>query len=103
MNRQCSASPMNVEAEDEGSYETLGQGREIVAMVDEKKIRDVIGLVLLSVFYFSITFLGSTLVIGLVMGNSIPEIFYLWIDTWFSIVDSLRSMLNEFAYDILGT
>jgi hypothetical protein len=60
-----------------------------------------ISLILLLVFSFGIASLGSTLLVGLVMGKSLPEIFDVWINMWVSAWDNLKNILDEFGYDIL--
>jgi hypothetical protein len=60
-----------------------------------------IGLILLLVFSFGIASLSSILLVGLVMGKSLPEIFDVWINMWIYAWDSLRNILEEFMYDIL--
>jgi hypothetical protein len=71
-------------------------------MADKEKTKDGIYVVLLLVLSFSIAFAGSTLLIGLLTGKTLPEIFYAWSVMWVSIWDSLRDMLDEFTYDIFG-
>jgi hypothetical protein len=60
-----------------------------------------IGLMLLLVFSFGIASLSSILLVGLVTGKSLPEIFHVWINMWIYAWDSLRNILEEFMYDIL--
>jgi hypothetical protein len=61
-----------------------------------------ISLILLLVFSFGIASLGSTLLVGLVLGKSLPEIFDVWINMWVSAWNNLRNILDEFVHDILG-
>jgi hypothetical protein len=60
-----------------------------------------INLILLTIFSFGIASLVSTLIVGLVMGESIPEIFDVWLNMWVSAWDNLRNILDEFVYDII--
>jgi hypothetical protein len=60
-----------------------------------------INLILLIIFSFGIASLVSTLLVGLVMGESLSEIFDVWLNMWVSAWDNLRNILDEFAYDIL--
>jgi hypothetical protein len=62
-----------------------------------------ISLILLLIFSFGIASLGATLLVGLVMGQSLPGIFVVWINMWVSAWDNVRNILGEFVYDILGT
>jgi hypothetical protein len=61
----------------------------------------VIGLILLLVFSFGIASLSVILLIGLLMGKPLPDIFDIWINMWIYAWDSLRDILEEFMYDII--
>jgi hypothetical protein len=58
-----------------------------------------INLILLLIFSFGIASLVSTLLVGLVMGESLPEIFDVWLNMWVAVWDNLRNILDEFVYD----
>jgi hypothetical protein len=65
------------------------------------KLNSFVGLALLFVFCFGTTYLGSALLVSLVMGKSILETFDVWVNMWDSAWDILRKIIDEFVYDIL--
>jgi hypothetical protein len=70
-------------------------------MPDKKRIDGAIRVLLLPVLYFGLAFLGTTLLIALV-SKLFPEIFDMLTSMWVFIWGTLRSILNEFMYDIFG-
>ena len=71
-------------------------------MNDKNKIDESIRMLLLTALAFGITFTCVILLMGLVMGKSLPEIFDLTTNVVVFMWSTIRNILGEFMYDIIG-